>query len=176
MAFTELAELKKNYFVALILDNEVTVSHFVTAPALPWLRLIQRAGIYRVADGYPSRLTAEQAQFEMTNWDEVSWPAIQRLLGQVGAHVDYVVIGNNAGQGLPLARSLPGELVNRRAAVIYAQRLPELAEYQQLGYRIFWRRDEAVVQLLDLARSAARPLALVLINTIQHNETNYHSP
>jgi hypothetical protein len=176
MIATELDQLRNDYFVVLILDNEVTVGHFVTAPPLPWLRLIQLAGIYRVAEGYPKRLTTEQAQLEMTNWDEVSLPAIQRLLSQVDGHVDYVIIGNNAGQGLPLAGSLPGVSAHQRAAVIYAQRLPELKEYEQLGFRTFWRRDQAVVQLLELARSAGRPLALVLVNTIQHNETNYHTP
>jgi hypothetical protein len=172
----ELAELKKSHFLALILDNEVTVGHFVTEPPLAWLRLVQRDGVFQIADGYPSRLTAEQADFEMTNWDEVSLPAIARLLGELGEGVDYVVIGNNAGQGLPLARSLPNESANQRAAVVYAQRLPELKHYEQLGYRAFWRREQAVNHLNELARHAGRPLALGLINTIQHNEANYHTP
>jgi hypothetical protein len=60
--------------------------------------------------------------------------------------------------------------------VIYAQRLPELKQYEQLGYRTFWRRDQAVLHLMELARQAGRPLALALVNTIQHNEANYHSP
>jgi hypothetical protein len=60
--------------------------------------------------------------------------------------------------------------------VIYAQRLPELKQYEQLGYRTFWQRDQAVMHLLELARQAGRPLALAFVNTIQHNETNYHSP
>jgi hypothetical protein len=172
----ELAELKKNYFLALILDNEVTVGHFVTAPPLPWLRLVQRAGVFHIAAGYPNQLTAARAEFEMTNWDEVSLPAIGRLLAELDDSSDYVVIGNNAGQGLPLARRLPAQSANTRAAVIYAQRLPELKQYEQLGYRTFWRRDQAVLHLLELARQAGRPLALALVNTIQHNEANYHSP
>jgi hypothetical protein len=176
MIRAELDALKKKHFIAVILDNEVTVGHFVTEPALPWLRLIQRAGIFQIAEGYPGYLTAAQARFEMTNWDEVSLPAIQRLLGQLVDAVDYVVIGNNAGQGLPLARILSGEWATHQAAIIYAERLPESKQYEQLGYRTFWRRDHAVVNLLDLAQSAGRSLALVLINTIQHNEANYHAP
>lgn len=172
----ELAYLKKDYFLALILDNEVTVGHFVALRPLPWLRLVQRAGVFQKAEGYPNELTAEQAAFEMTNWDEVSLPAIGRLLAELGDSSDYVVIGNNAGQGLQLARNLPAQSANSRAAVIYAQRLPELKQYEQLGYRTFWQRDQAVMHLLELARQAGRPLALAFVNTIQHNETNYHSP
>jgi hypothetical protein len=176
MLQAELAELKKKYFLAVILDNEVTVGHFVTQPPLPWLRLVQRAGLFQIADGYPNQLNAQQAEFEMTNWDEVSLPAIRSFLAQLDDAADYVVIGNNAGQGLPLAQCLPVELANRKAAVIYAQRLPELKLYEQLGYRTFWRRDQAVLQLDALARKAGRPLALALVNTIQHNEANYHTP
>ena len=172
----QLGELKRDHFLALILDNEVTVGHFVTEPALPWLRLVQRGGIFQMAAGYPGQLNAQQAEFEMTNWDEVSLPAIGRLLAQLDDAVDYVVIGNNAGQGLPLAQSLPAELACQRAAIIYAQRLPELKLYEQLGYRKFWPRDQAVVQLEELARNARRPLALALINTIQHNAANFHTP
>jgi hypothetical protein len=172
----ELSELKKNHFIAVILDNEVTVGHFVTEPALPWLRLIRRAGIFQIAEGYPARLTAAQAQFEMTNWDEVSLPAIQALMGRIEDTADYIVIGNNAGQGLPLARILSVEAASRQAAIIYGERLPEIELYERLGYRTFWRRHRAVVQLLELARAAGRPLALALVNTIQHNEANFHAP
>jgi hypothetical protein len=176
MMTAQLAELRSNYFLGWLVDNEVTVGHFVTEPPLPWLRLVQRAGVFQIAEGYPNHLTAGQAHFEMTNWDEVSLPAIQELLTQVDDAADYLVIGNNAGQGLPLARSLSGDLARRRAAVIYARGLPELEQYEQLGYRVFWRRDQAVIHLLDLAHNAGRPLALAFVNTIQHNETNYHSP
>ena len=69
---TELSQLSANQFVALILDNEVTVGPFVTTPPLPWSRLTQRDGVYQVAEGYPSLLTTEQAKFEMRNWDELS--------------------------------------------------------------------------------------------------------
>jgi hypothetical protein len=124
MVEARLAELKKRYFLALILDNEVTVGHFVTQPPLPWLRLIQRAGIFQMGEGYPAQLSAQQAEFEMTHWDEVSVPAICSWLGELNDAVDYFVIGNNAAQGLPLARSLPAKTARQSAAVIYAQRLP----------------------------------------------------
>ncbi len=171
-----LAGLRKNHFVSLILDNEVTVGHFVTEPPLPWLRLIHRDGGFQIAPGYPTLLTATQAQFEMKNWDQVSLTGIQGFLGRCHDIVDFIVFGNNAGQGLPLAGSLPGILAPDRAAVVYASGLPEIKHYEQLGYQRFWRRDQAVQRLLELADSAGRPLALLLINTIQHNESNFHAP
>jgi len=165
-----------NQFLALILDNEVTVGHFVTTPPLPWSRLTQRNGNYQAADGYPNLLTAEQAKFEMRNWDEVSLQGIMRTLKEVDDSVDYVLIGNNAGQGLPLARSLPQNLIGDRAAIIYGESLPEIKEYEKMGYRTFFRRSEAASRLLELAKNAGRPLGLFFINTIQHNEFNYHDP
>jgi len=165
-----------NQFLALILDNEVTVGHFVTTPPLPWSRLTQRNGNYQAADGYPNLLTAEQAKFEMRNWDEVSLQGIMRTLKELDDSVDYVLIGNNAGQGLPLARSLPQNLIGDRAAIIYGESLPEIKEYEKMGYRTFFRRSEAASRLLELAKNAGRPLGLFFINTIQHNEFNYHDP
>jgi hypothetical protein len=173
---TSIAQSSANQFVALVLDNEVTVGHFVTAPPLPWTRLIQRDGSYRVAEGYPSLLTAEQAKFEMRNWDEVSAQAILRAVRELDDSVDRVLIGNNAGQGLPLAQILPQNLVGSRAAIIYADSLPEIKAYENSGYRTFWRRSEAAARLVELALSAGRPLALFFINTIQHNRFNYHDP
>ncbi|HUK42464.1 MAG TPA: hypothetical protein VLX11_15530 [Candidatus Acidoferrales bacterium] len=164
-----------NQFVALILDNEVTVGEFVTSPPLPWIRLIQQDGIFKVAEGYPNLLTAAQARFEMTNWDKVSLPAIARALAELDA-VDYVLIGNNAGQGLRLAQNLAPELINDRAAIIYAQSLPEISAYREIGYRTFFRRSEAASSLAERARNAGSPLALIFVNTIQHNEFNYHTP
>jgi len=38
-----------NQFVALILDNEVTVGEFVTSPPLSWARLVQRNGLFQIA-------------------------------------------------------------------------------------------------------------------------------
>lgn len=173
---TALTQLSANQFVVLILDNEVTVGHFVTTPPLPWTRLTQRNGNYQTAEEYPSLLTTAQAKFEMRNWDEVSLPTIMRAVAKMDDSVDYVLFGNNAGQGLPLARSLPPNLVGNRAAIIYGESLPEIKEYQKMGYRTFFRRSEAASLLLELANSAGRPLALFFINTIQHNQFNYHDP
>jgi hypothetical protein len=172
---TELKRLSADRFVALILDNEVTVGEFVTSPPLPWIRLVQQSGLFQVAEGYPTVLTAAQAKFEMRNWDEVSWPAIARALAELDA-VDYVLFGNNAGQGLPLAQSLAPKLIGDHAAVIYANSLPEKSAYESLGYRAFFRRSEAVMRLFEIAKNAGKPLALCFVNTIQHNELNYHDP
>jgi hypothetical protein len=172
----ELSPLLADQFVALILDNEVTVGHFVTSPPLPWTRLIQRNGIYQIAEGYPVVLTAEQTKIEMRTWDEVSLQTITRTLKGPDDSVDYVLVGNNAGQGLPLARSLPQNSIGNHAAIIYGESLPEIKQYAKIGYRTFFRRSESVSRLLELADNAARPLALFFINTIQHNESNYHDP
>jgi hypothetical protein len=173
---TELSQLSADQFSALILDNEVTVGEFVTQPPVPWTRFVQREGVFRVAEGYPNVLTAAQAKFEMKNWDEVSLTYITRELKELDERVGYVVFGNNAGQGLPLAQSLEPGLIANRAAIIYAQSLPEKKLYEQMGYRNFLRRSEAISRLLEMANNAGRALALYFINTIQHNEFNYHDP
>jgi len=153
------------------------VGEFVVSPPLSWARFVSREGVFRIAEGYPNVLTAAQAKFEMRNWDEVSSPSIMRALeDDMDDGVDYVLFGNNAGQGLPLARSLPSNMIAERAAIIYANSLPEKKAYEQIGYRTFFRRSEAVSRLLQLAHNAGRPLALCFINTIQHNEFNYHDP
>ena len=172
----ELSRLRATYFVALLLDNEVTVGEFVAVPPLPWVRLIQRDGVFHVPAGYPSLLTAEQAEREMRNWDDVSLPTIVGVLPELGEFVDYVLVGNNAAQGLPLAQSLPEPVILHRSAIVYASSLPQLSAYQHLGYRSFMPRSQAVTHLLERANSVARPLALCFINTIQHNESNYHDP
>lgn len=172
----ELQRIAAGHFVALILDNEVTVGEFVTDPPLPWTRLVQRNGIFQVAEGYPTVLTAAQAKFEMKNWDEVSLPAIMHALAELDGGVNYVIFGNNAGQGLPLAQSLPPGLIGDHAAIIYARSLPEKSAYEQLGYRAFLTRSETASRLLALAKKAGKPLALGFVNTIQHNEHNYHDP
>ena len=154
----------------------MTVGHFVTSPPLPWSRLTERHGTYRVADGYPNSLTAEQARLEMKNWYRVSPPGILRALKELKDVVDYVLIGNNAGQGLPLARGLPQTLIGGRAAILYGESLPEIKEYEKMGYQAFFRRSEAASRLFEPATSAGRPLSLRFINTIQHNELNYHDP
>lgn len=172
----EMLRLASDQFVSLILDNEVTVEEFVTNPPLSWTRLIQRDGVFQVAEGYPTVLTAAQAKFEMRNWDAVSLRDIVRTLEKVDESIDYILFGNNAGQGLPLAQSLPPKLIADRAAIIYANSLPEIEFYQKLGYRAFLPRRKAVSQLLELAHKAGRSLALCFINTIQHTEFNYHDP
>ena len=118
---SELSRLSDRRFVVLILDNEVTVGHFVTNPPLPWTRLTQHDGIYGAAIGYPIPLTEAQTKIEMKIWDEVSVQDIIRTLQGLGGAPDYFVIGNNAGQGLPLAHSLPQTFIANRAAVIYGE-------------------------------------------------------
>ncbi len=173
----DIARSSPDHFVALILDNEVTLGEFVASPPLPWTRFVQRERVFRVAEGYPKVLTAAQAKFEMRNWDEVSLPSIMRALeDQMDDGVDYVLFGNNAGQGLPLAQSLAPNMTTDRTAIIYANSLPEKKAYEQVGYRTFFPRSKAVSRLLQLAGNAGQPLALCFINTIQHNEFNYHDP
>jgi hypothetical protein len=173
---TELSPYFAGQYVALILDNEVTVEHFVTTPPLPWIRLVDQGDGYRVSDGYPRLLTAEEARREMRNWDLVSEPRVIQTLKNLGEEVDTVVIGNNAGQGLPLAESLPKERRGTKAAIIYARSLPEIKEYKAAGYTTFIRRAGLVSHVNGLAQAAGRPLALAFINTIQHNASNYHDP
>jgi hypothetical protein len=172
----ELSKVSKDHFVVLILDNEVTVGHFVARPPLPWTRLIQQNGNYQTDEGYPSLLTAELAKGETRNWDEVSLPAIVSALRDLDESADFVLIGNNAAQGFPLAESLPQSLIAGRAAIIYGDSLPEKRDYEKIGYRAFFRRSEAIVRVLKLAEIAGRPPVLFFINTIQHNESNYHDP
>ena len=67
----QLHQAKSKQFVALILDNEVTVGEFVTEPPLPWARIVQIAGSFQVAEGYPNLLTTEQGKFEIKRWARV---------------------------------------------------------------------------------------------------------
>ena len=173
---TQLRKAKTEQFVALILDNEVTVGEFVADPPLPWTRIVQQAGIFQFAKGYPTCLTAEQGTFEMKNWDAVSLAGMMHTLAQLNDEVDYVVIGNNAGQGLPLAQAVPAELRSTQAGIIYAAGLPEQNVYERLGYRSFYKRGEAAARLAALAERDNRPLALYFMNSIQHNDLNYHDP
>ena len=172
----DVSERKMQHFIALILDNEVTVGEFVMQPPLPWTRFIQHEGVFQIAHGYPTLLTETQAKVEMRNWDDVSLKAILQALPELSQSVDFILFGNNAGQGLPLAQSLPKHLIPDHAAIIYAQNLPQLNVYQNVGYRTFFRRSEAAAHLLELAKESGRPLELCFINTIQHNEMNYHDP
>ena len=173
---TELTTLRAQQFVALILDNEVTVGEFVTEPPLPWARIVQIGGVFQIAEGYPKVLNAALGKAEMKNWDEVSLPGMIRTLADMADAVDYVVIGNNAGQGLPLAQAVPQELRGTRSGIIYASSLPEQSAYERLGYQNFFRRYETSARLLAAAEAQNRPLALYFMNTIQHNPMNYHDP
>ena len=172
----DLAVRRASHFLALILDNEVTVREFVTEPPHRWTRWIQRNGLFQVAQGYPTLLTEAQAKVEMRNWDDVSLEALMAALPELAESVDYIVFGNNAGQGFPLAQSLPRSLIDDHAAIIYAEILPQMSRYQKIGFRNFFRRNEVTERLVDLATKSQRPLELLFINTIQHNETNYHDP
>jgi len=173
---TEISQLLANQFIALILDNEVTVGHFVTNPPLPWTRVTQLKGQYQVPQDRPVLLTAEQTKIEMKIWDEVSLQGIVSALKELGDSVDYVLIGNNAGQGLPLAQGLPQNLIIGHAGIIYGKSLPERKAYEQMGYGSFYPRAKAIANLVELAKGTGLPLALVFINTIQHNRFNYHDP
>jgi hypothetical protein len=171
---TERPHLPADQFVALILDNEVTVGEFVVT-GTSWSRLVRSQASFRLPkdirlfDGCTSQVRDEK-------WDEVSLPCIMRTLAGLDESVDYVLFGNNAGQGLPLAQSLPPNLMARRSAIIYANNLPEINTYERLGYRTFFRRSEAASHLLELAKNASRPLAFYFINTIQHNQFKCHDP
>ena len=163
-------------FKALILDNEVTVDAFVADPPIPWARLTARDGVYRIGEGYPGALTAAEAAREELNWDRVSEAALREALESLDETVDIVVLGNNAGQGLPLAAAMPVSLRAARGIVTYGESLPERSSYEILGFRQFCPRRDLVAYLAGAAEAAGRPLALGFINTIQHDERNYHAP
>jgi hypothetical protein len=177
---TVAGELDRHFaghFRVLILDNEVTLDAFVADPPLPWARLVApEGGQYGIGAGYPTLLTAEQAKREALNWDRVSEPAISAALRDLGEAVDMAVFGNNAGQGLPLAEALPQALRGTRGAIVYGRSLPERADYEAAGYRQFSARGEILALIAAAAAAAERPPALAFINTIEHNERNYHAP
>lgn len=171
---SELQRVFPDCFRVLILDNEVTVDAFVTEPPLPWARLVAKGGIYRVAAGYPTALTEAEADREERNWDRVSNAAICGALSGLDESVGLVALGNNAGQGMPLANALPSPLRASRGVVMYGRSLPEQAAYEAMGFARFCPR----AGLLDLiaAAAAGTTVALAFINTIEHNERNYHAP
>jgi len=173
---SQLLQARRAQFVALILDNEVTVGEFVVEPPLPWARIVQQGGVFQIAEGYPKVLDAGLGKAEMKNWDDVSLPGIIRTLTELANAADYVVIGNNAGQGLPLAQAVPQEMRSARSGIVYGRSLPEQTAYERLGYQNFYRRDETSQRLLAIAEANNRPLALYFMNTIQHNRMNYHDP
>ena len=171
-----LAPLFADHYVILLLDNEVTLEHFVINPPLPWIRLVREGEEYGVADGYPLTLTNAQARYEMRNWDKVSYPEMIRSLQNLGNAVDLVVFGNNAGQGLNLAEILPNPWRESKAAIIYGSDLLEQPQYEILGYRTFCPRSELLSYVLREVNGAGRPLALAFINTIQHDASSFHEP
>jgi hypothetical protein len=172
----ELARHFNSHFRVLILDNEVTVDAFVTDPPLPWARLTASDGIYRIGEAYPSRLTAGEADREELNWDQVSEAAICAALSGLDESIDLVAFGNNAGQGLPLANALPVPLRAERGVIVYGSTLPEHPAYEAAGYGHFCARGDLIAVIAEAAESAGRPPALGFINTIEHNERNYHTP
>lgn len=176
MIYTELSQLWPDKYIVLILDNEVTLEHFVADPPLPWVRLVHSMGDYRIAEGYPKVLDGAQAKSEMKNWDQVNPSGIGGVLSRPERGVDCFVLGNNAGQGLPMASVLDDTRRAAQAVVIFGTSLPERDRYERLGYGDFCARDEVRPLLLERARAADRGLALAFINTIQHNEFNYHDP
>ena len=173
---TQLAQHFKDHFSVLILDNEVTVDAFVIDPPLPWARLTAQDGVYRIGEGYPTRLTTAEADREELNWDKVSNAFICAGLSGFDETIDLVAFGNNAGQGLPLAKALPTPLRAEKGVITYGSSLPERPAYEALGYGQFCLRNDLAEFLIDAAQAAGRPLALGFINTIEHNERNYHTP
>lgn len=172
----ELVRHFSNHFRILILDNEVTVPSFVVEPPVPWIRLYHLDGLYSPVDVYPTSLDDQQAQAETRLWDTVSGLAMIRTLNELDERVDFVAFGNNAGQGMPLADSLSKGMRARNAGIIYGENLAEQAEYESLGYRTFLRRDALIDHVSRLASKAGKAPAIAFINTIQHDETNFHEP
>ena len=170
----ELVRNFPNHFRVLILDNEVTVDAFVQTPALPWARLVAAGDAYRVDDGYPGTLDAAEAEREERNWDQVADEVLIDTLGVIDGGLDLIAIGNNAGQGLALALAVPERLRAEHAAIIYGRSLPEQSAYEAVGYRQFCPRGDLLARAEVLGGGA--PIALGFINTIEHNEQNYHTP
>lgn len=169
----QISRLFPGCFKVLILDNEVTLDAFITEPPLRWARLINKDGQYTIPDIYPTVMNKKESDREEMNWDRVDLGLLRTNLEDLNHSVDLVAIGNNASQGLPLANSLPPTIRSDNAAVIYGTSLPEQSIYQGIGYNTFCPRD-------DLLRTASqrteKEIALCFINTIEHNEQNYHAP
>jgi hypothetical protein len=172
----QLATYFPDHFRVLILDNEVTLDAFIAEPPLRWVRLTAIDGAYRVTGEYPTNLTKAESDREEMNWDRVSDPEICAGLGELDAMVDLVAFGNNAGQGLSLAHAMPESLRAEHGAIIYGRSLPEQPVYEAAGYRRFCARDDLLSVVAPLAKLAGRQIALAFINTIEHNEQNYHAP
>ena len=163
-----------NHYRVLILDNEVTADAFVIEPPLPWVRLMSDGGPYLVNKGYPTVLDLAEADREELNWDAVDNLLINSELQSLDEVVHLIAIGNNAGQGMPLAKSVPQSLRSHRGVVIFGSSLPEQSQYEALGYSQFCARTGLLSLAIPLA--AGLPIALAFINTIEHNNQNYHAP
>ena len=173
---TEFSRHFGGNFKVLILDNEVTVDAFVANPPLPWVRLTVHDGAYRIGEGYPTLLTAAEADREELNWDQVCESMIREALTHLDETIDLVAFGNNAGQGLPLAESLPAPLRAARGVILYGHSLPERTDYEAAHYAHFFPRSDLLPFISEAAATTGRLPALGFINTIEHNERNYHTP
>ena len=174
-----IKQINKNfsdYLTILVLDNEVTTEAFVHTPPLTWARLSTEGTGYTMPNNYPTLLTREMAEREKTNWDQVDLTLLQSEIMELKDSVGLIVIGNNAAQGLPLARAVPERLREKHSIIIYGSSLPEKSEYQKLGFRQFSPRTEFLNYLKKVPKTSEKKIALVFINTIQHNEKNYHQP
>ena len=169
----QINRLFSGCFTVLILDNEVTLDAFIADPPLKWARLINQNGQYIIPDIYPTFMTKEESDREEMNWDKVDLGLLRTNLEDLDHSVDLVAIGNNASQGLPLADSLSPTIRSDNAAVIYGTSLPEQSIYKGFGYKTFCARDDL---LKTASQRTEKEIALCFINTIEHNEQNYHAP
>ena len=168
----EINRLFSGCFTVLILDNEVTLDAFITDPPLKWSRLINQDGQYTIPNIYPTSMTKDESDREEMNWDRVDLGLLRTNLEELDHSVDLVAIGNNASQGLPLATALPPTIRSDNAAVIYGTSLPEQSIYEGIGYKIFCTRDDL---LKTAAQRTEKEIAVCFINTIEHNNQNYHA-
>jgi len=173
---TEIAHRDADHFTVIILDNEVTLDAFVKTPPLIWTRLIRTEFGYIASEKYPTLLTKEESDREEINWDKVDLDRIQLEIGELDIFDGLIAIGNNAAQGLPLAKALPTSLRENNSIIIYGTSLPEKPEYEALGFDKFCCRADLLSYLDQLQLSPEKKIALTFINTIQHNKLNYHQP
>lgn len=64
----------------------------------------------------------------------------------------------------------------RRGVVVYGHALPERPAYEAAGYGHFCARGDLIAYIAEAAETVGRSPALGFINTIEHNEQNYHTP
>ncbi len=173
---SEIKQKLDQCFTVLILDNEVTLDAFIAQPALKWLRFINLSGAYAAPHQYPTRLTKQESDREEMNWDKVDLKHLQAEIAALDTSIDLVAIGNNGSKGLPLAEALTPKLRNTNAAIIYGASLPEQSIYQDLGYKNFHQRANLLAFAQLLAQQNKKEIGLAFINTIEHNNQNYHAP